>query len=281
MTEAYLLLARMPAHHTKRYKGMRPKAAIEAADKVGDAQRVSPKSCNLRLEVWKSVFRYASQNDIIPKTLADHLSAFAEGKAQDARDAFTDAQLVAYFGLLKAESTERPEHYWIARVMAYTGLRLEEASALRPCDVRKVDGVWCVEVSPEASRIKTENASRLVPIHFALLDDLKGYVDRRKGGPKVNLWDLELDSHGKLSAALSKRMNKRLQKAIPDKPARLVVESTRNTFATRLKAADVQEHVISELMGHAVDSLAVGRYGKKLDAPRLHAAISRLTLPTR
>lgn len=280
MTDAYLLLPRMPSHFSKRYPKLTPRGTIEAADKKNDQDRYSPKSCNLRLEVWRSLFRYAVQNDVIAKSPADHLKAFAEGKAQDARDAFTDEQLKAFFGLLKAEREERPEHYWIARVMAYTGLRLEEASALRPCDLQKVDDVWCIEVSPEASNIKTENAARLVPLHSALAEDLRAYTANQKGEREGNFWGLEQDRSGKWSAALSKRMNKRLAKALPGKSRKLVVESLRNTFATRLKQADVQEHVISELMGHVINSLAVGRYGKKLVPSRLREQVEKLNLPS-
>jgi hypothetical protein len=58
-------------------------------------------------------------------------------------------------------------------------------------------------------------------------------------------------------------------------------EPRRERVAQRLdhKAVDVQEHVISELLGHAVSSLAVGRYGKKLEPSRLSASVERLTLP--
>lgn len=279
MTAAYLLLPRVPTHYSKRYPKLTPKAAIEAADKVNDPDRYSPKSCNLRLEVWRALFNYATANDLLVKSPAASLKAFAEGKAQDARDAFTDDQMLSFFALLTAEKGERPEHYWVARVMAYTGLRLEEASALRPIDVREVDGVYCVAVSDDASATKTENSARFVPVHSAFAGELRAYVKGHAGAPEVNLWGLEADRGGKLSASLSKRMSKRLAKAIPNKPPKLVVESFRNSFATRLKAADVQEHVISELMGHAVSSLAVGRYGKKLDASRLAVAVEKLQLP--
>jgi integrase len=280
MTEAYKLLPRMPVRYDKRYPRLTPKAAIAAADDAGDTERFAPKSCNLRLEVWKAVFRYATDHDIITRSPADHLKAFAQGRAQDARDAFTDAQLIAFFSLLKRESIERPEHYWVARVMAYTGLRLEEASALRRCDVRQVDGVLCIEVSPEASSIKTENAARVVPVHRDLRPELQAYAKAHKVNPEGNLWGLEKDRHGKWSVSLSKRLNNRLRAAIAGKSKKLVVESLRNTFATRLKAADVQEHVISELMGHAVDSLAVGRYGKRLEPAKLQMQIEKLALPS-
>jgi integrase len=279
MTQAYLQLPKVPTHYTKRYPQMPPTAAIAAADKAGDDDRYSPKTCNLRLETWKAVFRYAVDHEIIEKSPADHLKAFAEGRGQDARDAFTDEQLRAFLALLKTEAEKHPAHYWVARVMAYTGLRLEEAAALRPCDVREVDGVLCVEVSREAGQIKTDNAARFVPVHSALRVDLQKHVGRLQEKPQGNLWGLTADRHGKRSGALSKRLNKRLAVAIPGKSKKLVLESLRNTFATKLKAADVQEHAISELMGHAVSSLAVGRYGKKLEPAKLFVHIEKLSIP--
>lgn len=279
MTECYLLLPKVPAHYTKRYPNKTPRRAIEAADAAEDANRYSPKTCNLRLESWKAVFKYAVAHDLIEKSPAEHLKAFAEGHAQDARDVFTDEQLRTFFAALEAEKESNPAHYWVPRVMAYSGLRLEEASALRRCDVREIDGVLCFEVSPEASRIKTKNAARLVPVHSALQPELQKYLQTYGGDERANLWALQKNARGKWSASLSKRLNNRLTKAIPNKSERLVVESFRNTFATRLKSADVQEYVISELLGHAVDSLAVGRYGKKLSAPKLRNAIERLQLP--
>jgi integrase len=50
----------------------------------------------------------------------------------------------------------------------------------------------------------------------------------------------------------------------------------RHTFATRLKTADVQDHTISELLGHEVESITVGRYGKRLDVRKLRDAVQKL-----
>lgn len=109
--------------------------------------------------------------------------------------------------LLKNERAERPEHYWVARVMTYNGARLEEASALRPCDVREIDGVLCIEVSPEASQTTTENAARLIPVHSDIQDELRQHASTRSSQPTANLWGLEADRFGKRSAALSKRLS--------------------------------------------------------------------------
>lgn len=76
-----------------------------------------------------------------------------------------------------------------------------------------------------------------------------------------------MNQQGIYSASLSKRLNVLLDAACPEDD-RLVAYSLRHTFARRLKDADVQAHAISELTGHAVTELSVGRYGKRLHVSR-------------
>lgn len=278
MSAAWLDLLRIPANRTKRYPGKTAREAIEAADAAQDSARLEPKTANLRLEVWKSVFKWAVGMDHIERSPAEHLTRFAMEAAQDQRAAFTDDELRLYFARLKRDK-KHPAHRMIALLMPYAGLRLEEAAALRACDVRIEQGVSAVDVTPEAGNLKTANARRLVPLHSAIVGEVTAWARRREteGGPKVNLWGFERASDGRLSSALSKRLNRRLALAGIKRDG-LVAYSLRHTFATRLKSADVQEHVISELMGHAVESLSVGRYGKKLDVQRLREAVEKLRL---
>jgi hypothetical protein len=72
MTDAYLLLPRVPAHYTKRYPSKTPREVIAAADAAEDADRYSAKSCNLRLESWKAVFKYAVAHEVIAKSERPH-----------------------------------------------------------------------------------------------------------------------------------------------------------------------------------------------------------------
>ena len=55
-----------------------------------------------------------------------------------------------------------------------------------------------------------------------------------------------------------------------------VLYSRRHTVASRLKQADVQEHVIAELLGHEHEHISTGRYGKKLDVQKLAEAVEQL-----
>ena len=108
---------------------------------------------------------------------------------------------------------------------------------------------------------------------LGLLDYL---ADVRATGAVMLFPDLEKTVNG-YGAKVSKWFNGQwLRKRAGITNKRKVLYSTRHTFATRLKAADVQDHTISELVGHEVESMTVGRYGKKLELPKLRDAIERL-----
>lgn len=278
LRDAYMLLPRSPSNASKKYPGLSPREAIDAADAVNDTARLAPRTSNIRLQTWKALFTFATNADLIDKSPAAPLKAFAEEAAQDARAAFTDAQLRAFFGRLRAEQEKHPANLGIALAMLYGGLRLEEAASLRGADIREEAGVWVFDVNARSGRLKTDNAARLVPIHSAVLPYFRSVATEVE--PEANLWGLVPRARGRYSHEVSKAMNRRLAKAIPEKPEGLVVYSLRHTFATRLKSEDVQEFTISELMGHAVESLSVGRYGKKLDVSKLRDAVERLSLPT-
>jgi len=59
--------------------------------------------------------------------------------------------------------------------------------------------------------------------------------------------------------------------------------SFRHTFADRLKQCDVQDVLISELLGHANPNISTGRYGKPYHLDKLLAAVELvdfgITLP--
>lgn len=276
MRQAYLNLARVPSNTTKRYPGKSVMEAITAADAAEDEDRLQERTRNGRLQIWKSIFLWSIAQDLIERSPAAPLKDFATGKGQDARAAFTDEQLQAFFGLLKGERTKHPAHLGVALCMLYGGLRLEEAAALRAKDIRQQDGIWVFDINTSAGQVKTDNAVRAVPIHSAILEYVRNV--RAKVKPEDNLWGLKRDPRGRMSHYVSKAMNRRLHRVCPD-AERLVVYSLRHTFATRLKDADVQEFAISELMGHVVEALSVGRYGKKLNVGRLREAVEKLNLP--
>lgn len=63
---------------------------------------------------------------------------------------------------------------WIPTLCAYTGARVGEIAQLRKQDLRKIDGVWLLRITPEAGTVKTDE-ERLVAIHPEVLR--QGFVE--------------------------------------------------------------------------------------------------------
>jgi len=160
--------------------------------------------------------------------------------------------------------------------MAYTGW-LEEAAAIRPCDVREVDGVWCIEVSEEASNTKTENAARLVPVHTALQPELRALVPANQGAPKANLesyarqaWEAER-ARVQAEPQAPQGDQGQVQQAGDRVSAQHIRDTPKGCRRPRVRHQRVD--------GPLVEALSTGRYGKKVDARNLFTQVEKLSLP--
>jgi integrase len=63
---------------------------------------------------------------------------------------------------------------WIPWLCAYTGARVNEMTQLRASDIKEVDGLWCVCITPAAGSVKNRR-ERMVPLHPHLVD--QGFVE--------------------------------------------------------------------------------------------------------
>jgi len=274
MRELYRLLPQFPVYANKRYPSLAAEDAIAAADAEGNDERLSPKSQNDYFTHIKSLWKWAVENDYLDKSPAVVLKDVEELTAWDQRPAFTDEQLRAFFEALDSEA--EPAMRWIPRLMLFAGLRTEEAAKLRPEDIRTEQGVAVVDVNRATGRLKTKNADRLIPLHSAIARPLVEYAKTRRQG--ANLWGLTPNAAGTYSASLSKRLNTRLDNAVPDDD-KLVVYSLRHTFTTRLKYAGIHPDSLDELLGHKVERLSSGRYGKQFEPQHLAPMVERLRVP--
>lgn len=80
---------------------------------------------------------------------------------------------------------------------------------------------------------------------------------------------------GGYSNALGKWYQKYNRKYVTDDPKK-VLHSMRHTVADTLKQSGIQEVVIAEIMGHANDSMTMGRYGKRYQPKVLLEALLQL-----
>jgi hypothetical protein len=74
--------------------------------------------------------------------------------------------------------------------MLMSGLRLEEAAKLRPCDLVEVEGVHCFDINSQAGRLKGKSSARLVQIHSTMQPHLSQWATKvsTEDGPQGNLW---------------------------------------------------------------------------------------------
>lgn len=63
---------------------------------------------------------------------------------------------------------------WVPWLCAYSGARVNEMSQLRKQDIFERDGVWAMNITPEAGSVKNDEA-RLVPLHSHLIE--QGFLD--------------------------------------------------------------------------------------------------------
>lgn len=150
---------------------------------------------------------------------------------------------------------------YLPLILAYSGMRLAEASGLRCADVKMLDGVWVFVVeNNEERRIKTASSRRNVPIHSALIEaGLLEYVERqRTAGVERVFPTLRANGLNSLGNVFGKFYSRWSRKLVPDR--RKTAHSWRHTVATKLRQANVREDLMGELLGWTQTKMA-SRYG--------------------
>ncbi len=93
------------------------------------------------------------------------------------------AILSAALAIIDTSNPKMAARRWVPWLQAYTGARPSEITQLRGEDVRQVDKIWALDLTPKAGSIKTDEA-RLVPIHSHLIDQgFLEFVTQRGDGP--------------------------------------------------------------------------------------------------
>jgi integrase len=136
--------------------------------------------------------------------------------------------------------------FWLPRIGAYSGMRLNEVCSLRVSDVIRRDGVTCFNITGA----KTEAGDRVVPVHSKLLQaGLLAYVE---GLPRDGLLFPTLTPGGpdqKLSWRISPEFT-RLRRRLGIDRDRVSFHSLRKSFTTKLERAHVPPTEAAQLLGH-------------------------------
>ncbi len=159
---------------------------------------------------------------------------------------------------------KRATDYWLPLIALFTGARLGEICQLRVTDIRKEDGIYCIDINEddEDKSIKTKESSvRLIPIHQVLTDlGLIEYVERLKKDSKKNLFDISYGIYRGQYHSVQKQMGTFIKKVgivSTDKKSKSF-HSFRHTVRTRLTELDIPERTIDAIVGHASEARSIG-----------------------
>lgn len=191
--------------------------------------------------------------------------------------AFTQDELKRLFGPTFAKHARRSAaRYWIPLMACYTGMRVAEASQLRPEDFVVVDEIPCVRirggvtVTDESgqilgtTRVKTAGSRRTIPLHPALLElGLLDYVATRRAEQREWMWDGLIWEVKSGFGRYPSRDFSLLAKAVGvHVPKRKVLHSFRSTLAQALEKAGMEDTLIDRFIGHDVATTRSKSYSR-------------------
>jgi len=232
------------------------------------------------------------------------------GRPQDAREAFTSAELELIFGQpwFAVGSGEfsasgltqwRPHYYWLPLLALTTGGRLNELAQLYLDDVlQSEDGTWYLDFNLDGAdkldaddpdlghdkSLKTVNAIRVVPLHAMLVEaGLPAYASAlREAGYDRLFPELKRDAVKGYGKPAGSWFNERFlgQRLGIERNGKKTFHSFRHNFVTALERLDQSERVMTQLAGHERGKTQSGtRYAKDRDAGELKGIIDRLAYP--
>jgi integrase len=247
--------------------------------------KLGPASIRRRMSGVIALFNYALKMELVDRNVADGLKPKRDKRRVDAeRDPFSEDDLHRLFGPDYAATTIGhggdlgQALYWVPLLALYTGARLGELAQLHTADVVAVDGIECIRICPgEDKTLKNASSERTIPLHSGLLAlGFMSYVEERRAAGDRRLFPrLKKGKNRGYGGEVTNWFLKWRKKKGVDARTK-PFHSFRHGLATRLKAADVREYLIAELMGHANESMSTGRYGKRVDVVGLKAAVEKV-----
>jgi integrase len=139
------------------------------------------------IAAMKAFFGWAKRQHKLPHDPSSEIFVEVSEKSKKKMRGFTadeankilSATLAPFSDLMTPEN--KAARRWVPWLCAYTGARVNEITQLRAKDVRKVEGIRCVHITPEAGDVKTSEM-RLVPLHPHLVEQgFWEFAQRKKG----------------------------------------------------------------------------------------------------
>lgn len=122
----------------------------------------------------RAMLKWAVEERLVPTNVATEVTVRVPKKTKLRDKDFTHEEAIAILAasLVPASKNMAAGHArarrWIPWLCAYSGGRVNEYSQLRVEDVQEIEGIWTLNITPDAGSVKSREA-RQVPIHEHLL----------------------------------------------------------------------------------------------------------------
>lgn len=238
------------------------------------ATTMSSVTANKYLMLLSSLLKWAVQQDYIPKNPATGLKIPIRQRVSSERDIYSREDLQRVVDNLP-RAARYPEQFWIPLIAMYSGMRQGEICQLETGDVQEIEEILCFDVNAGRDKeLKTPASIRLVPVHPVLIRlGFHRYAQSQLDKEQERLWsNLTQDEFGCWTREFGRWYRLFNREFVTEEPKKCF-HSFRHTFADQLKQSDVQDVLISELLGHANPNISTGRYGKPYHLDKLLAAV--------
>ncbi len=265
-------LMKLPANMRKnpRYRDKTIKQVV----KMKGIKPIAVNTVNNNLSAVGAFNTWARKNGFVRENYFADLKIASKGTAQEERKAFTDKDIKRIFNpeMYLKETTGSQARYWVPLMALFTGARLNELCQLHVRDIKKVDGLWCLDINADSKdnknpkKLKNKASARVIPIHPVLIEN--GFIDYTEEQKKLKHKRLFPELKHKIdgySRKVGQWFNTSyLRKKIGIKDRKKTFHSFRHTVADGLKQKGVAESYICEYLGHSTGkSETSGRYGKR------------------
>lgn len=211
--------------------------------------RVSAKTVERHLVTIKAFLTFCKGKGWVAENVASGTTPPKDTRPRaNKRRSFTQEERQTILAQSVEENGENGDMTWLIRLAAYTGGRLEELAQLAQKNVRKVDGVWVIEIDDLDGRsVKSASSVRQVPLHPAIRDQFVQWVTRGRGKRVFMSFKAE---HGRYANRLSGHFARLMDRAGLSDP-RLVFHSWRHGLKRAMSDARVDVDARRAILGHA------------------------------
>lgn len=257
---------------------------IQKQIKVDGVEKLSVGSVNKYLQCYSSLFLWGTRNAYTAKNPFEGLALKESSKKR--RDQFTAEQMKAMLlelGAQKSKGQIADYAYWGALIGIYTGARLNEIASLTPDDVKQENGIWYFDINDEdeMKRLKTNAASRRVPIHSQLIE--LGFLEYVQTVKEMNLpearilHNLTYSEKEGWGRKLGRWFNTTFLIRLGIKKKGLSFHSLRHTAITTMRRASIERPIVQAIVGHEPDGVTEEVYTHGYELSQLHRAIEALS----